>query len=151
MKRWIVILALGSLVWQQGSCCCCDDGTANCWKDLALAFLRWDASDPHTKDGCCAHVHSVVNEYDDNQVPVSQGPSRDHNHHICLGSHVFFLLDHNIPVLEISSENPFLLAIDEIGAKSIQILCAPSQQHLASRGLSTSTLPMRAVLQVFVI
>lgn len=156
VQRLVAMLVLASLIWQQGACCC-GDGTDNCWKDLVLATLGYHHASTSNEVGCCTHRHdkalSTTTQSDacHGGSSSSRTPPVNQEHHICLGSHVFFVVDHGNPEIDAHSTSHFYLPAVGLTAKSVEVRGCADRHRLVSRRASTPTLPLRSALQVFVV
>jgi len=147
VHRWVVTIVLASLMWQQGACCC-GDGTANCWQELVSLVLGFEQST------CCSHDHisdSNSSKEHDSHSPHSKQSPVDHRHHICLGSHVFFVLDDSNLAFEVADHGYLLPCHEPESILLVEIQRDSEWQCRLARRTATPALPLRAQLQVFVI
>lgn len=113
MNRWVSILMLAGFAAQHFMCCCsgqgadvCDHGHSHSESICAIAESPIDAE-------ChCGHEHAAPTESDlaEHENVPSDG---SHGHHICVASHVFFVLTPRAAVPpSYACQHYFLLPVD---------------------------------------
>lgn len=136
MQRLVAILVLACLLWQQGACCC-GDSLALGWAISTVV----DQTEAHPHSGC-GHHHGC-------EQPTGSGAP--HEHHICVGSHLFFMVDDQPLTLDDGAPGLPLTVLAPVPV----LAHLPSQMVVRFRYLAqrpaTPALPVRAALQVFVI
>lgn len=94
MNRLISMLMLATFAAQHFACCCSGLRTHACESQCSAEFSGLKAtsrvSEVDTHSSCCDHDHAAghdarASEHDDTPE------NRSHGHHICVGTHVFFV------------------------------------------------------------
>lgn len=99
MRTVVAVLALGGILLQQGACCC-GGADANLWISVAQflctsssprAHTDRQVSEPGGRHKHCAHHCPHAKPRAPSDDASSSLPLGEHDHHLCLGSHIFYL------------------------------------------------------------
>ena len=96
MNRLVSILILATFALQHFACCCIGVGLHECDQVKCPTAMHHDqhvaikSATAAEQDSCCGHDHSfadVETHFAHDDSPINDS----HEHHICVGTHVFFV------------------------------------------------------------
>lgn len=134
MRFVAVTITLFAFAWQHGTCCT-------------------PANPCHTSDHDVA-VHDHHDERTDTpSLPVDSVPDHPHHHHLCVGTHIFYLMT---PAVAYHADRDLLAPrwVEAFQANPLAVsasrLCHRRNESAAHPAL-LARLPLRAALQVYLI
>lgn len=135
MTRLTACIVAIAFFLQQGNCCC-GDSVCNVWVSVLAA-----------SESCCSsHEHDESDCHHDDE---SETPAHSHEHHLCVGTHLFYL-DTSVDAAPDSLELVFwyVPVLEDADLRSVSDgSLLPAYWPVHSNSLPT--LPLRAELQVF--
>lgn len=134
MTRFTSSIVALAFFLQQGNCCC-GETVCNVWLSVMTA-----------SESCCSLDHVDVDGHHDEDGPSSR---HSHEHHLCVGTHVFYLDTASNSAIDRLEVNAWDLPTFEFIQVDLLLVTPSYCLKQAKHSDLTPALPLRAELQVF--
>lgn len=150
VRPFLVALLLLGLIHQHFTCCCdtacacvCNDQQQVADSSTTLERCQHEHSHKHDHETCGHHEHE-----DTCPSPVQSGNDSHHDHHVCIGSHIFFVTSSAFS-MDFAPVSCWILWLPEIQNLKVGLIALPSNFDAVDRWQHLSPQKLRAHLCVY--